>query len=69
MFRTIRTGTAYANSVSTIALVLALMGGGTAMAAAELAKNSHDASFLSRRRPTSPLPVTAPRHRSKKDTP
>lgn len=40
MFRTIRTGTAYANSVSTIALVLALMGGGTAMAAAELAKNS-----------------------------
>lgn len=40
MFRTIRTGTAYANSVSTIALVLALMGGGTAMAAADLAKNS-----------------------------
>lgn len=40
MFRTIRTGTAYANSVSTIALVLALMGGSTAMAAADLANNS-----------------------------
>lgn len=40
MLRTIRTGTTYANSVSTIALIVALMGGSTAMAAAELAKNS-----------------------------
>ena len=46
MLRTIRTGTTYANSVSTIALIVALMGGGTAMAATELAKNSVDSHHI-----------------------
>lgn len=46
MLRTIRTGTAYANTVSTIALILALMGGGTAMAAAELTRNSVGSEHL-----------------------